>query len=57
MDMQEKVFIIGGVILGGSLIVSFLLKFIIIPKISDLLEENFPKPVYGPHARHDIEHR
>jgi hypothetical protein len=52
-SMDQKVYTIGAVIIGGSLIAAFLLKYVILPKLSDFWEENFPKPLYGPHARHD----
>lgn len=39
MDMEHKVLIIGSIISGGSLILAILLKYCIIPKASDYLNE------------------
>ncbi len=39
MDMEHKVLIIGSIISGGALVLAILLKYCIIPKASDYLNE------------------
>jgi hypothetical protein len=39
MDMEQKVLAIGSIIIGGSLCVSLLLKYCILPRVHEVLEE------------------
>jgi hypothetical protein len=51
MDMTDKVVTIGCVILFGSICLSLLLKYVIIPKVSAHFESN--QPLLSEGSRHN----